>query len=129
EFQYWLNEGLFSLDWWVLFVTTIVLLIVWVIILDKKRIMEIITYGLMVLAIGTLGDILGLSLLLWEYKISLLHTPQLLEIHNVQMPIFYMIIYQYFNKWKTFLIAAAINSLVFGLVFEPILVWLNIYEL
>src|SRR5699024_838003 len=120
--RYWLDEAIFSTGWWVLLITMIIMLIVWIIIVDKKRIMEIIAFGSMVVIIGMLGDILGISLLLWEYPISLLHTPELIEVHNVLMPIFYMIIYQYFRTWKSFLIAAAVNALVFGLIFEPILV-------
>nr|GGG78511.1 hypothetical protein GCM10011398_24720 [Virgibacillus oceani] len=128
EIAYWLNEGLFSLGWWVLVITTIGLFIVWINIVDKKRIVEIVTYGAIVSTIGMFGDIIGLSLLWWIYPISVLNTPPLLEIHNVQMPIYYMIIYQYFPRWKSFFIAAAVNALVFGFVFEPILEWLGIYK-
>jgi len=128
EMTYWLNEVLFSSGWWILFISTIALLIIWILIVDKKRILEIITYGLMVSMIGLIGDIIGISLLLWEYPIALIHTPQLLEVHDIQMPIIYMAIYQYFQKWKSFFIAAAILAFVFGLILEPILVWLGIYE-
>lgn len=127
--EYWLNEIVFTLNWWILLVVTVVLLIVWLIILDKTRIFEIVTYGLMVSAIGTLGDTLGLSLLLWEYPTHLLHTSEIIEIHNVLMPILYMIVYQYFNTWKSFLIATAINASAFAFILEPLLVWLGIYEL
>ncbi|WP_240377944.1 CBO0543 family protein [Bacillus piscicola] len=127
--EYWLNESLFTFGWWTLVVTTIGLFIVWIFILDKKRIFEIVTYGLMVTTIATFGDTLGLSLLLWDYPKALTPIPQIAEIHNVQMPIIYMIIYQYFTTWKAFLIAAAINAFVFALILEPLLAWLQIYQL
>lgn len=126
---YWLNENLFTFGWWVLLFATMGLFIVWVIILDKKRILEIIAYGLMVEVIGLIGDTVGIFLFLWDYSNSLTPLPQILEIHTVQMPIIYMIIYQYFKTWKTFLIAVAINAFVFALILEPLLVWLQIYEL
>lgn len=127
--EYWLNENLFSFGWWVLLVTTIGLFIVWVIILDKKRIFEIITYGLMVAIIAMTLDMLGISLLLWNYPNSLTPSHSVTEIHIVQMPVIYMIVYQYFNKWKTFLIVAAISAFIFALILEPLLEWLQIYKL
>lgn len=129
KLEYWLNENLFTLNWWILFVTTVGLIIVWIIILDKKRMSEIITYGFMVTIIALLGDTIGLWLSLWKHPYSLTPVPQILEIHTVQMPIIYMIIYQYFNKWRTFFIAAAVNAIIFTFIFEPILAWLQIYEL
>lgn len=127
--EHWLNEVVFTLEWWLLLIVTVVLLTVWLIILDKTRIFEIVTYGLMVSTIGTFGDTIGLSLLLWEYPIHLLHTSEIIEIHNMLMPILYMIVYQYFEKWKPFFIAAAISAFTFAFILEPLLVWLGIYEL
>ncbi|MEA0562376.1 hypothetical protein [Lysinibacillus irui] len=57
--EYWLSENVFTLSWWILSVTSLCLLIVWIIILDKKRIMEIITYGFFVGTIAILADIAG----------------------------------------------------------------------
>jgi len=45
------------------------------------------------------------------------------------MPIFYMIIYQYFTKWKTFLIAITIMAFIFAFILEPLTAWLGIYKL
>lgn len=126
---YWLNENLFTFGWWVLLVTTLGFLIVWVIILDKKRVFEIITYGLIVEVIAIVADTLGIFLSLWDYSNSLSPIPQILEIHTVQMPVIYMMIYQYFKTWKAFLIATAMNAFVFAFILEPLLVWLQIYEL
>ncbi len=52
KLEYWLNENLFTLSWWILFVTTVGIFIAWFIILDKKRIFEIVTYGFFVTATG-----------------------------------------------------------------------------
>ncbi|MGM8365723.1 CBO0543 family protein [Virgibacillus sp. W0181] len=126
--DYWLNETLFSINWWILFFTAVSVLVIWILILDKKRIIEIIAYGLMVTITGIMLDTLGVSLLLWRYPHTLIPFPILAEIHFIHMPIIFMIIYQYFNTWKTFLIAATVNAFVFAFIFEPLLVWLHIYE-
>ncbi|KGR79897.1 CBO0543 family protein [Ureibacillus sinduriensis] len=127
--EYWLNETLFTISWWVLLATTLGLCIVWVIILDKKRIFEILSYGFMVSSISTILDALGVILMFWQYNHTLTPLSIPIEIHIVQMPIIYMIIYQYFRPWKTFLIAITINAFIFAFILEELLVWLHIYEL
>ncbi|WP_373895183.1 CBO0543 family protein [Virgibacillus sp. CBA3643] len=129
QIKYWLSETLFTFSWWVLLVTTIGIFIVWLIILDKTRIFEIITYGFMVTIIALVSDGLGIVLMLWEYNHTLTPLSIVVEIHTLQMPLIYMIIYQYFNKWKTFLTAVTINAFVFAFILEPLLVWFQIYEL
>lgn len=126
--EYWLSENLYTLSWWILLITSIGIFIVWIIILDKKRIFEIITYGFFVGTVAIYADVLGVWLNLWHYPITItpMHLP--FEIHRLQMPIIYMVIYQYFKTWKTFLIAAAINAFIFAFLLESLLVWLKVYE-
>lgn len=128
ELHYWLNETLFTPIWWILFVTTLGTLIVWFLILDKKRITEILTFGLLVSIVSLLLDALGLALNWWEYKHMLTPLSLPIEIHVVQMPVIYMIIYQYFHTWKTFIIANMVNAFVFAFILEPLLVWLQVYD-
>ncbi|CEI82621.1 hypothetical protein J18TS1_23990 [Oceanobacillus oncorhynchi subsp. incaldanensis] len=126
---YWLHENLFTISWWILFVTTVGIFIVWIIFLDKKRIFEIVTYGFFVTAVGVIGDAIGVSLFLWHYTNTLLPVSQIAEIHTIQMPFIYMLVYQYFRTWKSFIVASTINAFVFAFILEPLLVWLQIYEL
>jgi len=126
--EYWLNENLFSFSWWILLVTTIGIFIIWFIILDKKRIFEIITYGFFVATFAIMADGLGVSLVLWHYPTTVTPVPLAVEIHRGHMPIIYMIIYQYCTTWKTFLIASTITAFVFAFILEPLLVWLQIYD-
>lgn len=126
--EHWLHDSFLSFNWWVLVITTVGLLLTWLLIVDKKRIMEIVAYGLLVTAIGVFGDTVGLAFSLWDYRDSLMPTPPINEIHNIQMPVLYMIMYQYFRTWKSFLIAAAVNALIFAFILERILAWLQIYE-
>ncbi|MFC4661796.1 CBO0543 family protein [Oceanobacillus aidingensis] len=128
KLEYWLNENLFTPSWWILFVTTIGAFIIWLVLLDKKRIMEMLIYGFLVTYIAVIADAIGVALLLWHYPNTLLPAPLIVEVHRVQMPIIYMLIYQYFPAWKPFLIAVTINAFIFAFILEPALVWLNVYE-
>ncbi|MCD8508624.1 MAG: hypothetical protein LRY73_01065 [Bacillus sp. (in: Bacteria)] len=128
--NYWLNETVFSLNWWFLLITTIGFFVIWVIVLDKTRIIEIMVYGLLIGTLGFILDMIGISFVLWSYPDRL--TPvmsSMMEIHKMHMPVFYMLIYQYFRTWGRFLVAITITAFVFAFVFEPITVWLGIYEI
>lgn len=128
RFEYWLDETLFTFSWWVLVLSTIGVLIVWLILLDKRRIVEIMAYGLMVTITGITLDVLGVSLLLWQYPHPLLPLPIIVSVHIIQMPMIHMIVYQYFVKWKAFLISSTILGFIFAFILEPLLVWLQLYE-
>lgn len=129
EIEHWLNETLFSFNWWLLLITTIAIFILWIIILDKNRIIEIAGFGLLVGTVAFILDTTGASLVLWTYPDKLI--PMMLpivEIHKVHLPIIYMIIYQYFQTWKSYMITLIITSTVFTFVLEPLTVWLGIYK-
>ena len=127
--EYYLNENLFSFGWWLLLLTMIGLIVLWIILVDKNRIIEIVTFGLMITISAVILDVIGVSLMLWGYPNMLLPlVPPIFTIDVGHIPIFYMLIYQYFNKWKSFLIAMTLTSFTFSFVFEPITVWLRIYE-
>lgn len=128
--DYWFNETLYSLNWWILLISTIGFIIVWLILLDRKRITEIITFGLMISVIGFVLDVTGIVMVLWSYPDRLFPviTP-ILEIHKADMPIVYMLVYQYTKTWKTYLIYITITAFTFAFIFEPILEWLEIYKL
>ncbi len=55
--------------------------------------------------------------------------PPVVAIDIAPLPLCYMVVYQYFPKWKSFNIAMTIAAFIFSFVFEPICVWLGIYEL
>ncbi|GIO26368.1 CBO0543 family protein [Ornithinibacillus bavariensis] len=129
QLEHWLNDTLFTFRWWILLFTTLVFLFVWLIILDKKRIFEITTYGFMVAFTAVIADITGVFLMLWQYKHTLTPLSIVIEIDTILMPIIYMIIYQYFNTWKSFIIAVIIQAFIFSFILEPLLVWLQVYVL
>ncbi|MGO4889491.1 CBO0543 family protein [Anaerobacillus sp. MEB173] len=129
-FEYWITETVFSFNWWLLLTSTFIFFIIWFIVLDKKRILEVASYGLLIGSIALFLDIIGITLVLWSYPDRLLPiiTP-IIEIHKVHMPIAFMIIYQYCNTWKSFFISLTITSFIFSFVLEPLIVWLGIYEI
>lgn len=129
ELDHWLNDTLFTFNWWFLLLTTIGFIIIWLLLLDKKRALEIVTYGVMISSTGFFLDGIGVSLVLWEYPDKIIPVvPAIIEIHKIHLPIVYMIVYQYFSGWKSFFIAMTISAFIFSFFLESLLSWLGIYE-
>ncbi|OLO37126.1 hypothetical protein BTR23_14450 [Alkalihalophilus pseudofirmus] len=129
NFEYWLNENLFTFSWWFLLITMFLFFISWWLLLEKSRMMEMLLYGFLVATIVILLDVIGVSFVLWGYPIMLAPlVPPIFEIDIGHLPFVYMTIYQYFSTWKSYVIVMTITAFIFAFVLEPITIWLDIYE-
>ncbi|PMC36716.1 hypothetical protein CJ195_14910 [Bacillus sp. UMB0899] len=127
RWYYWKNEIVFSLQWWFILIFLFILLLVWLRLLDHSRIFPILLYGLITFNIASLLDTLGGELQLWEYpKMVLPWGPRIICI-DLMISIFFMLLYQYFVKWSSFLIAAVCLAAIFAFVFEPAAIYMGIY--
>ncbi|MDF2985167.1 MAG: hypothetical protein K0R50_677 [Eubacterium sp.] len=130
QYLHWCKVELVSYQFWVLLAMLIVPWIVWIKLIDKKRIQEIFIYGLLVVTVVTFFDELGCQLNLWEYKIDIEpYFPRLIPMNFSMLPVVYMLIYQYFPKWKSFLLFNILAAVFFTFIGEPILVAIKIYVL
>lgn len=127
--QDWLNHFVFSGEWWLLFILTIVPWFLWWRLVDKSRILEISLYGLFISSISTFLDILGWNYSLWFYPHTLLGTcTPLIPIDYTLLSIMYMLLYQYFSKWKRFTIMLLMVSLFLAFVLEPFAEMIHFYK-
>ncbi|WP_332697843.1 CBO0543 family protein [Halalkalibacter lacteus] len=119
----------FSGEWWILLILSIVPWFLWWRIVDKKRITEILLFGFFVIIIATFLDVVGWNNSRWFYPNTLLAlcTP-LFPIDYTLLPILFMLLFQYFSKWKSFVVAAFLMSAVFSFILEPLSEWMNIYK-
>lgn len=128
--DFWFNSVVFTYQWWLLVAITIIPFIVWWKIVDRRRFFEITTYGLLVALLAGLLDAIGVETDAWEYKYDLVPLLDVFIAYDISvLPASYMVIYQYCHTWQSFAIAHVILSLVFAFVSEPLLVYLDIYQL
>ncbi|HAN10710.1 MAG TPA: hypothetical protein DCP90_08885 [Clostridiales bacterium] len=128
--RFYLEHCLFSLNWWLELIVVFIVWSLWWKFVDKTRLLEITTYGIMVSILATSTDLVGMNLVLWGYPITLTPLGQLLSAANLSMlPVIYMLVYQYFRSWKLFIIAVFIMSILLSFVVEPLVVWMGIYEM
>lgn len=127
--DYWFKEVIFSFNWWLLLLLTIIPWFLWWKAVDKKRIIEILFYGSLISIYSILLDEIGSYFSLWIYKYQLVPiSPRLNPIDLTVMPITYMFVYQFLKKWKSFLIAQLILAFGAAFIAEPVFIWLGIYK-
>ena len=127
---HWLRQEVFTFQFWLLIALLILPWFLWWKLADKKRFFELLIFGLLVETIVTVLDELGCQLNFWEYRYDIEPLfPRLIPMNFTMLPISYMLIYQYFMRWKTYLIASSIIATCFAFIGEPIFNYLNIYEL
>lgn len=128
EHQYWMDHVLFTFNWWLLLGIFIAPWLIWWKLVDKNRIREILLYGFVIMVLSSILDDLGIASLLWVYPYQLLQIlDRLNAIDLTTLPVMYMLIYQYFPKWKSFFMAHVLLGFFSAFVAEPILVRMNIY--
>ncbi|MEH6949621.1 CBO0543 family protein [Bacillus sp. JJ634] len=127
--DYWTQEVVFTYQWWIMIFVLVTPLFLWWRLVDKTRIMEISMVGLLISIIAFLLDQIGSSLGYWTYPYTL--TPlerDLWAVANFSiLPFFYMMIYQWFPKWKTYILGTMIFALFAAFIGETIFQWLGIY--
>ena len=95
---------------------------------NRKRITEIMIYGLLVSLIGLTLDTIGTGYVLWEYPIRLFPV-SFSEVHDlVLFPVVFMLNYQRYTQWKSFIISTVLLSFLLSFVGENTAIWLNFYR-
>ena len=128
--EVWLNDTLWTWQWWILILLLLLPWIVWWRIVDKRRLAEICLLGMFVLATVSWMDELGTELMLWYYPYKIIPWyPQLVPVNYSVLPISFMLIYQYTPRWSAYIKAMTILAALFSWVAEPALQYMGIYQL
>jgi hypothetical protein len=128
-YQYWVEHVLFTFNWWFLISLMIVPWFFWWRVVDRKRIFEMLTIGLFASLIATCLDTVGIVLLLWGYESKVVQMiPQFNPIDYTVIPVIFTLIYQYFPRWKSYLLVHTIVAAGASFIVEPLFVWMEIYE-
>ncbi|WP_442599834.1 CBO0543 family protein [Neobacillus sp. D3-1R] len=128
--EYWLENVIFTYQWWILLSLTILPWLLWWKWVDKKRVIEIFLYGSLISLYSILLDDIGSHFILWIYQYQLFPiSPRLNPIDLTIMPVTFMVVYQYFKRWKSFLIAQMILAFGAAFIAEPLFSSVDIYHI
>jgi hypothetical protein len=123
----WLDNELFSWNWWILIFLLIVPWIVWIKVLERKRLIEILLFGTFVFIPTNLLDTIGDDLRFWIYPTELFPWDlRAFGFDASMVTITYMLIYQYFHSWKSYIIAQVSMAFLFAFIGEPLCHYLDL---
>ncbi|SMC48899.1 CBO0543 family protein [Sporomusa malonica] len=116
----YINEELFSNQWWGMLILLSILYAVWIKLLDKSRTFEILLFGSFVAVQAVLVDIVGFSMGLWQHNIRLIPiVPGVFPIDFTVVPILLMFAHQYGSSWTRYLTWSALASILFSSGISP----------
>jgi hypothetical protein len=126
----WLNKDIFTFRGWILLSSLVIPWFIWYHLVDKGRLREMLIYLFSTSGIAIILDEIGVTLAMWAYPVNLTPIlPRLITVNYSMVPIIFVLIYQYFPSWKLFIVANIILTLVFSFILEPLLVWMDLYDL
>ena len=128
--DHWIKREFLSSQWLGIVFATVIFIFLWWRLLDKKRLIEILLFGLFIAIISSIIDGIGTELNAWDYPIKLgpMYFP-LVVVDLLMLPYILMLLYQYFADWKNYLVAITIASAIFCFIIEPFLRYTGIYVL
>jgi hypothetical protein len=127
DMSHWLNYELFTWNWWILVTLIVFSMIFWVIFVDRKRLLEILLVGTLVGIPTSYLDAIGIDLKFWVYPVQFVPiTPRAIPFDIFVVPVAVMFLYQYFNKWKSYITGIFFMALTFSFIGEPLSHALNL---
>ncbi len=128
--NYWREHVFNTWQWWFNIAILILPVILWWKLVDKKRLLEIIVYGSLVSAFAIYFDTIGETSVLWEYPYLLIPMDYILiDVDYSILPVLYMLAYQYFHSWKSFIAANTVLSATYSFLAEPLFIQMGLYEI
>ncbi|WP_139490212.1 CBO0543 family protein [Brevibacillus dissolubilis] len=129
-YQHWISDEFLSWKWWLLLVLAIVPWFIWWKLVDKKRLPQILIYGMLLAMMAIVLDSIGTELLWWSYPDKLIQTmPPLLPADLTLVPTLFMLVYSFFPTGRGYFNGMLGMSLFSAFVGEPLFIWLDFYRL
>ena len=69
SYTQWKTQTLFSIQWWILIALIAISYAIWWVIVDKRRLSQILLFGAFVAIQRAVMDIFGTNMALWSYDI------------------------------------------------------------
>ncbi|HWR42355.1 CBO0543 family protein [Sporomusa sp.] len=126
--EHWLVHDLFAWQWWFLLALLIIPWIIFYYTADRKKLPQLWLYGLFIHIIIIKLDAIGFEIGCWIYPYKLLPFGSFAAfIDTSPLPVIYMLEYQYFTSWQSFIKISILTATVFSFICEPILEAIGIY--
>ncbi|HZK55599.1 MAG TPA: CBO0543 family protein [Desulfosporosinus sp.] len=129
-YTHWKTETLFSIQWWSSIVLIAIAYAIWWVIVDKRRLSQILLFGSLIAVGRTMMDVVGTNAAFWSYEICPTpFSPCPLQLDVTVIALAFMVIYQYCHSWKKFLVWTIVATGIISFVFFPILITFGFLKL
>ncbi len=123
----WLENEFLTWDWWILLCFFVVPWMLWFIMKKRKWFVESLLFGVIVMNVTLLLDTVGMQFTFWEYPVEFLPIiPRGFPFDVSMVPVAFILLFQYFHTWKSFIIAQVIMAVAYAFIGEPFCEWLNL---
>lgn len=124
----WIKTIVFGWRWWIEVLVAVTAWIVWLKFHDKNRTDQLLFAGAFTAICSTFLDTIGMALGLWYYPTKIFPLiPPFFTFDITIIPISTMAFLQFKPHWSPWL-KSVILSLVGSFMFQPVSVWLGLYE-
>jgi hypothetical protein len=125
----WVNVELFSIPWLFQMGLTIAAYVIWIKILDKKRLKELLLIGSFVAVAFGFYDVMATTIRLWGYRVRVLPgVPSMFANDYTLAPIMVMIAAQFGATWKKYSFWAIGMSAIYAFIIIPVSTWVGVLE-
>lgn len=123
----WLENEFLTWEWWILLCFFVVPWMLWFIMKKRKWFVESLLFGVIVMNVTLLLDTVGMQFTFWEYPVEFLPViPRGFSFDVSMVPVAFILLFQYFQTWKSFIIAQVIMAVAYAFIGEPFCEWLNL---
>lgn len=128
-YKNWVAKEFLTFPWFFIVAVLIILYIVWIKLVNRQRIREILLFGSFIAVAAAFIDLIGTTTGLWEYKIRLIpFSPAVFPFDYTLIPILYMLVLQYTSSWGGYLIGSLLVDALNSFVINPVYVMLGILQ-
>lgn len=121
DFSRWIKVELFSVQWWILVVIFIISWLVWIKLCNNEKLLEIALVGTISMIVTLVLDLFGSDLNFWFYPTQLISfTTCNFGFDFSIVPIGFMLLYQYNERWKSYIITLLMIAVLFAFIGEPL---------
>ncbi|MEK3990045.1 CBO0543 family protein [Robertmurraya sp. FSL R5-0851] len=93
----------------------------------RKWFVESLLFGMIVMNVTLLLDTVGMQFSFWEYPVEFLPViPRGFPFDVSMVPVAFILLFQYFQTWKSFIIAQVIMAIAYAFIGEPFCEWLHL---
>lgn len=120
-YERWVSQEIGTFGWFFNIFFLAIIYIVWLKVVDKRRLKELLLFGALVSVSAGFVDLVAISIGLWEYKIRLVPlNPATFPFDYTVVPILSMMVLQYTHTKKSYILGNVIAAAIFAFVISPI---------